>query len=285
MRITTQKAHRTFKVKHCGKRRKIKHAHKHTIGRCNKTGESLRLLSPGWRRKIHPTSQRVLINHGLTGSNCLCWVPHLSPSDGALCPTTAREEREHFQLGHGEIDSHHLIYSARLITKAPPPSRLMQPELRLSLVLKEVIVLLLNGSQWKRQGRPSEKAPGSDIKDNNSLSCSDVWRKAKSAQCKFALIIKKRRVWDGTIWRFNLSAFLFLRRHFWTPCDARQLFRWQLLGVDYVISLKMLPLACTSGGRRRLNTMYKLLAEGWGTLHLMNIISMWAEFVLLWDYI
>lgn len=56
----------------------------------------------------------------------------------------------------------------------------MQPELRLSLVLKEVIVLLLNGSQWKRQA-PSEKAPGSDIKDNNSLSRSDVWRKVKSA--------------------------------------------------------------------------------------------------------
>lgn len=82
--IPTPNAHRTFKVKHC---KIIKHWHterdthkKHTIGRRNKTGESLGLLSSGWRRKIHPTSQRVLINHGLTGSNCLCWIPHLSPS-------------------------------------------------------------------------------------------------------------------------------------------------------------------------------------------------------------
>ena len=48
------------------------------------------------------------------------------------------KKREHFQLGHGEIDSHHLIYSARLITQAF--FCLMQAELRLSLVLKEVIV-------------------------------------------------------------------------------------------------------------------------------------------------
>lgn len=32
--------------------------------------------------------------------------------------STDRKKREHFQLGHGEIDSHHLIYSARLITQA-----------------------------------------------------------------------------------------------------------------------------------------------------------------------
>lgn len=31
---------------------------------------------------------------------------------------STEEKREHFQLGHGEIDSHHLIYSARLITQA-----------------------------------------------------------------------------------------------------------------------------------------------------------------------
>lgn len=48
-------------------------------------------------------------------------------------------KKKHFQLGHGEIDSHHLIYSARLITQGF--LLLMQPELRLSLVLKEVIVL------------------------------------------------------------------------------------------------------------------------------------------------
>lgn len=72
----------------------LTHSETHTIGRYNKTGESLRLLSSGWRRKIHPTSQRVLINHGLTGSNCLCWIPHLSPSDGALCPTTAQQKKK-----------------------------------------------------------------------------------------------------------------------------------------------------------------------------------------------
>lgn len=162
----------------------------------------------------------------------------------------------------------------------------MQPELRLSLILKEVIVLLLNGSQWKRQGRPSEKAPGSDIEDNNSLSCSDLWRKTNSAHCKFALIIKKRiRVWDCTIWRVNMSVFLFLKRHFWTPCEARLLFRWQLLGVDYVISLKCCHWPAPLGEDGGLTPCTCSWQRAGGTLHLMNIISIWAEFVLLWDYI
>lgn len=85
------------------------------------------------------------------------------------------EKSEHFQLGHGEIDSHHLIYSARLITKAlsPPFFSLMQ------LTLKEAIVLRLNGRRWNRQGRPSKKDLGGNIKDNDSLRSSVVWRKAR----------------------------------------------------------------------------------------------------------